>query len=183
MAKAREATRKVTVDMLGEKSLADWNTLQSASIHVNGDARVSICGDTYRMYPSYGRGSYGFFTRPSGILANILDNNKDINIDWLKTFTWPKLSSRVPFPKINHFANKDEFWTYFAGAKNTKRSARLFGKNITIKFNDHFKWTYLGNRAYWESGVYLVVYNGETKLLNECNILEILEDIYLGSDD
>ena len=193
---AREATRKVTVDMLGEKSLQDWNTLQNypythrdkeyRDIHVNGDGWVRKHISNQDGSESYYMGStctnqrYGFFRRPSGILANILDNNKDINPDWLKTFTWPKWSSRISFPTINHFADRDEVMSYLS---DSKRKEKLFGKRSTIKFNDHFKWTYLGNLAYWSGGIYLVLHNGEAKICQPLDIMWMIEDIYLGSDD
>ena len=196
MAKAREATRKVTVDMLGEKSLADWNTLQNypythrdkeyREIHVNGDGWVRKLIDNQDGRESYYMGStctnqrYGFFTRPSGILANILDNNKDINPDWLKTFTWPKWSSRISFPTINHFADRDEVFSYLC---DSRRKQKLFGKRSTIKFNNNLKWTYLGNMAHWSGGVYLVVLNGKSIIAGQFDIMCIIEQIYLGSDD
>ena len=195
----------VTLEMLGEKSLKDWNTLQNFPYthedieykHVrlndgwlrkhisNADAEESyyiggITNGAMADSQRHGFWKKSFFTRVSGVLAAVLITNKDINPDWLKTFTWPKWSSDISFPTINKFALAEEFRRYI-GERNL--SEKLFGRNSTIKFNDHFKWTYLGNTAFSGSNIYLVMLNGEAKICDSFDIVNILVSIYFGSDD
>ena len=189
---AREATRKVTVDMLGEKSLQDWNTLQN-SPYTHRDKeyrditamdcwiRKSIAADTgeesYYIGNLYRNQGIGTFTQTAGILANILCYNKDINPEWVKTFTWTKWSSNISFPEIGHFTDRSEVFAYLCKGQ---RKRKLFGSKSTIKFNENLKWTYLGNITAGEGGVYLVVLNGKARICQAYGIMRIIATLYCG---
>ena len=161
--KATAKRPKITIDMLGIVSLNKFNNIIGGHGQHISIWHVGILGiEPGKVFIGVDRN--GRWYGEEKVMALLLSENKDINHEFVKNYTFPAVDKTVNVTRPNEFKTRKAFSKW---DKENKKS--LYRNPKTVKVGD-IKYIYIGSIPCYSEGIYLVQENSKFRICDEHEI-------------